>query len=75
VHADCASWPLGRAVSLAHSRRHRHRRGVAGVEHPVRIRARSEGGRAPDPRAYTLSQSALSPVALLLTRDLMEEPL
>ena len=25
--------------------------------------------------AYTLSQSSLSPVALLLTRDLMEEPL
>src|SRR5262245_17124062 len=61
VHAHCAPGPLGRAVSVAHARRHRHRGRSTGVEHPVRIRARSEGSRAADPRSlHVLAKLAVA---------------
>ena len=43
------------------------------LEHSVRVRADSEEVGRQIREAYTFSQSSLSPVALLLTRDLMED--
>ena len=73
LHVDRAARSLGRAVSLAHARRHRHRRVLRALNIPFEYaRDPKEVGRQIR-EAYTLSQSSLSPVALLLTRDLMEE--
>ena len=50
LHAHRAARALGRAIPVAHPRRHRHGRRAAGAEHPVRIRTGPGEGRQADPR-------------------------
>src|SRR5436305_527704 len=50
LHADRIPRPLGRAVPVAHSRRHRHRRRASRARDPVRARPRPDESREADPR-------------------------